>query len=65
METAGGDVDGVNAKCEVEGSSTEAEHSSDASGGDRSGFGRGRKKTEVEQSCTGGHFADGGVRRNG
>jgi hypothetical protein len=65
METTGGDVLGINTKGEVEGSSTEAEHSSDASGGDRSGFGRRRKKTEVEQSCTGGHCADGGVRRNG
>jgi hypothetical protein len=48
METAGRDVLGVNAKGEVEGSSTEAEQSGDASGGDRSRGGGRRKKTEVE-----------------
>jgi hypothetical protein len=53
-ETAGGDVLGVNAKGEVEGSSTEAEHSGNASGGDRSGGDGRRKKTEIERSRRGG-----------
>jgi hypothetical protein len=52
-EIAGGDVLGVNAKCEVEGSSAEAEHTGDVSGGDRSGGGGRRKKTEIERSRRG------------
>jgi hypothetical protein len=53
-KATGGDVPGVDAEGEVEGGSTEAEHSGDASGGDRSGGGGRRKKTKVERSRRGG-----------
>jgi hypothetical protein len=53
-ETAGGDVLGVNAESEVERSSTKAEHSGDASRGDRRWGGGRRKKTEIERSRRGG-----------
>ena len=53
-ETAGGDMLGIYTKGEVEGSSTEAEHGGDTVGGNRSGFGGGRKKTKIERSRRGG-----------